>query len=172
LPKFANDTVTNYSRPTPSIDSSKSNTSDMQNSNSSVFEHRESSDCIMSKPMIKFVKAADCPKVVKTNKTKTARKSPVKYAEMYRSTSKSPKGNSQNNIDDKGYWDSGCSRHMTGNISNLSEYVPYDEGYVSFRQGGGKIAGKCIIKTGKLEFENVYFVKELKFRMYCVGKKL
>nr|GEY32478.1 hypothetical protein [Tanacetum cinerariifolium] len=30
------------------------------------------------------------------------------------------KGNSHNNIDDKGYWDSGCSRHMTGNISYLS----------------------------------------------------
>nr|GFC73322.1 hypothetical protein [Tanacetum cinerariifolium] len=25
-------------------------------------------------------------------------------------------GNSQNNIDDKGYWDSGCSRHMTGQL--------------------------------------------------------
>nr|GEY43470.1 hypothetical protein [Tanacetum cinerariifolium] len=40
-------------------------------------------------------------------------------------------GNSQNNTDDKGYWDSGCSRHMTGNISYLSEYEPYDGGYVS-----------------------------------------
>nr|GFD04459.1 hypothetical protein [Tanacetum cinerariifolium] len=29
-------------------------------------------------------------------------------------------GSSQNNIDDKGYWDSGCSRHITGNISYLS----------------------------------------------------
>nr|GEY25237.1 hypothetical protein [Tanacetum cinerariifolium] len=38
-------------------------------------------------------------------------------------------GNSQNNIDDKGYWDSGCSRHMTGNISYLSDYEPYDGGY-------------------------------------------
>nr|GEX52066.1 putative ribonuclease H-like domain-containing protein [Tanacetum cinerariifolium] len=221
----------------------------------------ESSSSIMSKPMIKFVKAADCPGVIKTNKTKTARKSPVKYAEMYRNTSKSPKvtaydcgvwvekgknwtknnfayknvtpraillktsrtpiainktnmnvaqpkmttfskiahlnvrrpfqgksivrtqsrvprvstadlgnmgeavkasacwiwrpkqnttkkgpngngGNSQNNIDDKGYWDSGCSRHITGNISYLSEYEPYDGGYVSFGQGGGKITGK------------------------------
>nr|GEV65729.1 hypothetical protein [Tanacetum cinerariifolium] len=59
-------------------------------------------------------------------------------------------------------WDSGCSRHMTGNISYLSEYEPYNRGYVSFRHGGGKITGKGIIKTGKLEFENVYFVKELK----------
>nr|GFB63199.1 hypothetical protein [Tanacetum cinerariifolium] len=48
---------------------------------------------------------------------------------------------------------------MTGNISYLSEYEPYDGGYVSFRHGGGKITGKGIIKTGKLEFENVYFVK-------------
>nr|GFB93055.1 ribonuclease H-like domain-containing protein [Tanacetum cinerariifolium] len=48
-------------------------------------------------------------------------------------------GNSQNNIDDKGYWDSGCSRHMTGNMSYLSEYEPYDGGYVSFGHGGGKI---------------------------------
>nr|GEV63783.1 ribonuclease H-like domain, reverse transcriptase, RNA-dependent DNA polymerase [Tanacetum cinerariifolium] len=278
-------------RPTPSIDSSKSNTSDLQKSNFFVSKHGESSSSIMSKPMIKFVKAADCPGVIKTNKTETARKSPVKYAEMYRNTSKSLKvrgnqrnwnnlksqqlgkdflmqnkacfkcghfdhlasdcgvwvekgktwpknnfthknvtpravllktgrtpiavnrtnmnvaqpkmtyfaktahsnvrrpfheklavrtqsrvprvstvtkkfptidskfstakstftadlgnkgkaGNSQNNIDDKGYWDSGCSWHMTGNISYLSEYEPYDGGYMSFGQGGGKINGK------------------------------
>nr|GFB79859.1 hypothetical protein [Tanacetum cinerariifolium] len=42
-------------------------------------------------------------------------------------------------IDDKGYWDSGCSRHMTGNISYLSNFEPFDEGYVSFGQGGCKI---------------------------------
>nr|GEW73494.1 hypothetical protein [Tanacetum cinerariifolium]GEW73507.1 hypothetical protein [Tanacetum cinerariifolium] len=125
----------------------------------------------------------DCAKV-KTNKAKAARKPSIKYAEMYRNTSKSPKGkavkasacwiwrpkqnttdkgpnsnsvsvifkkyqyidtqgNSQNNIDDKGYWDSGCSRHMTGNISYLSDYEPYDGGYVSFGQGGGKITGKA-----------------------------
>nr|GEV18223.1 hypothetical protein [Tanacetum cinerariifolium] len=57
--------------------------------------------------------------------------------------------------------DSGCSRHMTGNISYLSNYEPFDGGYVSFGQGGCKITGKGTIKTGKLEFENVYFVKVL-----------
>nr|GFC70301.1 hypothetical protein [Tanacetum cinerariifolium] len=56
-------------------------------------------------------------------------------------------GSSQNNIDDKGYWDSGCSRHMTGNISYLSNFEPFDEGYVSFSQGGCKITGKGTIKT-------------------------
>nr|GFA70114.1 hypothetical protein [Tanacetum cinerariifolium] len=305
LPEFVDDIVTDYSRPTPSIDTSKCNSSDLQSSNFYVSEHGESSDSIMSKPMIKFVKAADCPRITKTNNTENARKSTVKNAEMYRNTSKSPKvrgnqrnrnnlksqqlrkdflmqnkacfkcgyfdhlasdcgvwvekeetwpnntfahktvtpiavllktgktpisrpnmnvaqpkmtsfakiahsnvkrpfqgksavrtqprvprvsnvtkkfpivyskfftpkstfttdlenkekavkasacwiwrprqnttkqgpnyngGNSQNNIDDKGYWDSGCSRHMTGNISYLSEYEPYDGGYVSFGQ--------------------------------------
>nr|GFB94314.1 hypothetical protein [Tanacetum cinerariifolium] len=79
LPEFADDTITDYSRPSPSIES---NTSDLQNNNSSIFEHGESSSSIMSKPMIKFVKTADSPKVIKTNKTKTARKPPVKYAKM------------------------------------------------------------------------------------------
>ncbi|GJX60228.1 ribonuclease H-like domain-containing protein [Tanacetum coccineum] len=53
----------------------------------------------------------------------------------------------QDNIDDKGYWDSGCSRHMTGNISYRSEYEPYDGGYVSFGHGGGKITGKGTSST-------------------------
>nr|GFA51867.1 hypothetical protein [Tanacetum cinerariifolium] len=51
-------------------------------------------------------------------------------------------GSSQNNIDDKGYWNSGCSRHMTGNISYLSDFEPFNGGYVSFGQGGCKITGK------------------------------
>nr|GEZ89666.1 ribonuclease H-like domain-containing protein [Tanacetum cinerariifolium] len=79
-------------------------------------------------------------------------------------------GNSQNHIEDKGYWDSGCSRHMTGNISYLSDYEPFNGGYVSFGQGGYKITGKGTIKTGKLEFENVYFVKDLKYNLFSVSK--
>nr|GEY64295.1 hypothetical protein [Tanacetum cinerariifolium] len=91
LPEFVDDTVTDYSRPTPSIDTSKCNSSDLQSSNFYVSKHGESSDSIMSKPMIKFVKAANCPRVTKTNNTENARKSTVKYVEMYRNTSKSPK---------------------------------------------------------------------------------
>nr|GEV55507.1 ribonuclease H-like domain-containing protein [Tanacetum cinerariifolium] len=79
-------------------------------------------------------------------------------------------GSSQNNIDDKGYWDSGCSRHMTGNISYLSDYESFDGGYVSFGQGGCKITDKGTIKTSKLEFENVYFVKDLKYNLFSVSQ--
>nr|GEU57736.1 hypothetical protein [Tanacetum cinerariifolium] len=81
-----------------------------------------------------------------------------------------PLGSSQNNIDDKGYWDSGCSRHMTGNISYLSDYEPFDGRYVSLGQGGCKITRKGTIKTGKLEFENVYFIKDLKYNLFSVSQ--
>nr|GEW00019.1 retrovirus-related Pol polyprotein from transposon TNT 1-94 [Tanacetum cinerariifolium] len=83
---------------------------------------------------------------------------------------KSKKGSSHNKIDDKGYWDSGCSRHMTGNISYLFDFEPYDGGYVSFGQRGCKITGKGTIKTGKLEFENVYFVKDIKYNLFSVSQ--
>nr|GEX11967.1 hypothetical protein [Tanacetum cinerariifolium] len=114
---------------------------------------------VVSKPMIKFVKESGCPNATKVNNIKNARKPTVKYAEMYRNTSKSPRGIPRDNIDDKGYWDSGCSRHMTGNISYLSEYEPFNGGYVSFGHERGKITGKGLIKIDKLEFKNVYFVE-------------
>nr|GEW35829.1 hypothetical protein [Tanacetum cinerariifolium] len=79
-------------------------------------------------------------------------------------------GSSQNNIYDKGYWDYGCSRHMKGNISYLFDYEPFDGGYVSFGQGGCKITRKGTIKTGKHKFENVYFVKDLKYNLFSVSQ--
>ncbi|GKA45763.1 putative ribonuclease H-like domain-containing protein [Tanacetum coccineum] len=35
---------------------------------------------------------------------------------------------------------------------------------------GGKITGKGKIRIGKLDFEDVYFVKELKFNLFCVSQ--
>ncbi|GJV30617.1 ribonuclease H-like domain-containing protein [Tanacetum coccineum] len=72
--------------------------------------------------------------------------------------------------EDQGYVDSGCSRHMTGNMSYLSDFKEFDGGYVTFRGGakGGKITGKGTLKTGKLDFEDVYFVKELQFNHFSV----
>nr|GEX14539.1 ribonuclease H-like domain-containing protein [Tanacetum cinerariifolium] len=105
------------------------------------YKRGRSSSNVVSKPMIKFVKESSCPNATKVNNIENARKPTVKYAEMYKNTSQSPKGIPQDNIDDKGYWDSGCSRHMTGNISYLSEYEPFNGGYVSFGHGRGKITG-------------------------------
>ncbi|GKB59526.1 ribonuclease H-like domain-containing protein, partial [Tanacetum coccineum] len=64
LPEFVDDTVTDYSRPTPSVDV--------------------------------FVKETGCPSVSKDNNTENPRKPTVKYAEMYRNTSQSPKVRSNN----------------------------------------------------------------------------
>nr|GEW87879.1 putative ribonuclease H-like domain-containing protein [Tanacetum cinerariifolium] len=81
-------------------------------------------------------------------------------------------GNPQHALKDKGVIDSGCSRHMTGNMYYLSDFEELNGGYVSF--GGnlmsGKIYGKGKIKTGKLDFDDVYFVKELKFNLFGVSQ--
>ncbi|GJS21786.1 hypothetical protein Tco_0450418 [Tanacetum coccineum] len=69
-------------------------------------------------------------------------------------------------LNEKGFVDSGCSRHMSGNIAHLSDFKEFDGGFVTFGGGanGGRITGKGTIKTDKLDFEDVYFVKEgLKF---------
>ncbi|GJT53942.1 ribonuclease H-like domain-containing protein [Tanacetum coccineum] len=106
---------------------------------------------------------------------------PVKYAEMYRPKQLICRPNStvvnvvrENQVnaikasghpqkDDQGIVVQGCSRHMTGNMSYLSDFKEFDGGYVTFRGGakGGKITGKGTLKTGKLDFKDVYFVKEL-----------
>nr|GEV28993.1 hypothetical protein [Tanacetum cinerariifolium] len=78
LPEFADDIITNYTRPSPSVES---NPNDFKNSSSSAFENGESTSSILSKPEIKFMKPVDCSTVVKTDKKET--------------------GNSQINIDDK-----------------------------------------------------------------------
>nr|GEY72339.1 hypothetical protein [Tanacetum cinerariifolium] len=81
-------------------------------------------------------------------------------------------GHSHKQIEDQGHFDSGCSRHMTGNISYLTDFKEFDGGYVAFkgRAKGGKITGKCTIRTGKLNFEDVYFVKELQFNLFSASQ--
>ncbi|GKE42273.1 hypothetical protein Tco_1469557, partial [Tanacetum coccineum] len=51
--------------------------------------------------------------------------------------------------EDQGYVDSGCSRHMTRNMSYLSDFKEFYGGYVTFGGGakGGKITGKGTLKT-------------------------
>ncbi|GKA25969.1 putative ribonuclease H-like domain-containing protein [Tanacetum coccineum] len=50
---------------------------------------------------------------------------------------------SNSQLKDKGFVDSGCSRHMTRNIAHLSDFKDFDGGYVTFCGGahGGRITG-------------------------------
>ncbi|GKF65379.1 hypothetical protein Tco_0191896, partial [Tanacetum coccineum] len=81
-------------------------------------------------------------------------------------------GNPQQDLKDKGVIDSGCSRHMTGNRSYLTDYEEIDGGFVAFggNSKGEKIIGKGKIRTGKLDFKDVYFVNELKFNLFSVSQ--
>nr|GEW63339.1 ribonuclease H-like domain-containing protein [Tanacetum cinerariifolium] len=58
-------------------------------------------------------------------------------------------GNPQQDLQEKGVIDSGCSRHMTWNISYLTDYEEIDGGYVAFGSNPkrGKITGKGTIRT-------------------------
>nr|GEX32635.1 integrase, catalytic region, zinc finger, CCHC-type, peptidase aspartic, catalytic [Tanacetum cinerariifolium] len=85
IPEFADDTVTDYSRPSPAIESTSD---DAQNRNPFVPEIEASPSTISSKPFIKFVKAAHPPTVAKSDKKETIRKPSVKYAEQYKKPSK------------------------------------------------------------------------------------
>nr|GFA75585.1 hypothetical protein [Tanacetum cinerariifolium] len=138
LHEFADDTITDYSRPSPAI---KSNSDDLQNRNPSVTETGASS--IKTQVRVPRVPTVN-RKFPTVNRKFPTGNSNFSTADL---GNKEKAGNSHINIDDKGYWDSGCSRYMTGNISYLSDYEPFDGGYVSFGQGGCKITGKGTIKT-------------------------
>nr|GEV58510.1 putative reverse transcriptase domain-containing protein [Tanacetum cinerariifolium] len=92
LPECVDDTVTDYGRPSPTVESTSG---DDKNKNSSASKNEESTDNILSKPAVKFVKAAERST---TNKVETMKKPSVKYAEMYRRTTKKPndRGNQRN----------------------------------------------------------------------------
>ncbi|GJX95029.1 putative ribonuclease H-like domain-containing protein [Tanacetum coccineum] len=80
-----------------------------------------------------------------------------------------PKGISKS---DHAVVDSGCSNHMTGNKAYLLDYEEFNEGFVSFRSDpkGGKITCKGEIKTANLDFDDVYFINELKFNLFSVSQ--
>ncbi|GJR83583.1 putative ribonuclease H-like domain-containing protein [Tanacetum coccineum] len=74
--------------------------------------------------------------------------------------------------DDTGFINSGCSRHMTGNIAYLLDFKEFDGGYVTFRGGahGDRISGNGTLKADSLDFKDVYFVNELKFNLFSVSQ--
>nr|GEV56482.1 ribonuclease H-like domain-containing protein [Tanacetum cinerariifolium] len=81
-------------------------------------------------------------------------------------------GNPQLDLQERGVIDIGFSIHMTKNMSYLYEYEEIDGRYVAFGGDpkGGKITSKGKINTGKLDFKDVYFIKELKFNLFSVSQ--
>ncbi|GJX50134.1 putative ribonuclease H-like domain-containing protein [Tanacetum coccineum] len=80
-------------------------------------------------------------------------------------------GNPHKLTEDLGIVDSGCSRSMTGNRHRLENFQEFKGGNVTFGGGEGKITGKGTIRTAKLDFENVLYVKELQhFNLFSVSQ--
>ncbi|GJS08333.1 putative ribonuclease H-like domain-containing protein [Tanacetum coccineum] len=126
-----------------------------------------------AKPMSCFPKTAQStaqavntarPQAVNTAKPKT-----VKTARLNSAVVNAVRGKPQQ--DDTGFVDR-CSRNMTGNIAYLLDFKEFDRGYVTFGGGahGGRISGKGTLKTDSLDFEDVYFVNELKFNLFSVSQ--
>ncbi|KAI3681304.1 hypothetical protein L6452_36094 [Arctium lappa] len=81
-------------------------------------------------------------------------------------------GNQQ--LKGKSIWhvDSGCSRHMTGNMSCLQDFKHINGGHVAFGDNltGGKISGIGNVTKGKMKFEDVYYVDQLKYNLLSVSQ--
>nr|GEU55425.1 hypothetical protein [Tanacetum cinerariifolium] len=87
-------------------------------------------------------------------------------------TVKATQDNSQHTLKNKGVINSSFSRYINGNISYLFDFKELNRGYVAFggNPKGGKITGKGKIKTGTIDFDDVYFVKELKFNLFSFSQ--
>ncbi|GKF23155.1 hypothetical protein Tco_0075477, partial [Tanacetum coccineum] len=81
-------------------------------------------------------------------------------------------GNPQQDLKDKRVIDSRSSRHMTRNKSYLQIMKKLMEDLLPLEviPKEGKLLGKGKIRTSKLDFEDVYFVKELKFNLFNVSQ--
>nr|GEU99457.1 retrovirus-related Pol polyprotein from transposon TNT 1-94 [Tanacetum cinerariifolium] len=107
------------------------------------------------------------PKVV--NEPKVWFDAPI--IEEYEFDSDDEYDNPHQTLKGKGIVDSGYSKHMTGNKAYLVDYQDFNGGPVAFGGSKGQITGKGKIRTGKLDFEDVYFGKELQhFNLFSVSQ--
>nr|GFA64811.1 ribonuclease H-like domain-containing protein [Tanacetum cinerariifolium] len=81
-------------------------------------------------------------------------------------------GKSKSALKDKGVINSGCSRHMTGTrpICLILKSLMEDMLPLVVTPRVVRLQEKGKIKTGKLDFDDVYFVKELKFNLFSVSQ--
>ncbi|GJU99611.1 putative ribonuclease H-like domain-containing protein [Tanacetum coccineum] len=83
---------------------------------------------------------------------RTSKLNVIAYKTGFESVEARLLGNPQMDLQDQGVIDSGCSRHMTRNMSYLIDYEEIDEGYVAFggNPKGGKITSRAERKNRTL----------------------
>ncbi|KAJ9557792.1 hypothetical protein OSB04_012406 [Centaurea solstitialis] len=68
--------------------------------------------------------------------------------------------------------DSGCSRHMTGIMSLLEDFKKFEGGHVAIGDNptGGMISGKGKVSKGKMTFDDVFYVEQLRYNLLNVSQ--
>nr|GEZ11262.1 retrovirus-related Pol polyprotein from transposon TNT 1-94 [Tanacetum cinerariifolium] len=122
---------------------------------------------------VKSDKQVDKPKMVTQNSKADRKDYKVSTVEGNEVTAvKTSVGESTTSFKVQRNVDSGFPRHMTWNKALLTDYQDIDGGFVTF--GGstkcGKTTGIGKIRTNKIYFEDVFFVKELKFNLFFVSQ--
>nr|GEW58040.1 uncharacterized mitochondrial protein AtMg00810-like [Tanacetum cinerariifolium] len=110
-----------------------------------------------SESKLKTVKFVKTIKHVKSSRKSVNQEGSNRQTNTFGKTVKVLKGNPQQELQEKGVIDSGCSRHMTRNMSYLSEYEEIDGGYVAFGgdSKGGKITDtKCVFLSHNFKLLN------------------
>ncbi|KAI3820081.1 hypothetical protein L1987_13937 [Smallanthus sonchifolius] len=80
-------------------------------------------------------------------------------------------GHSKGTISNHWYVDSGCSRHMTGNMALLQDVKPFRGGYVALAgEKGGSITCQGVVSNGYVSFDNVNFCEQLKPNLLSVSQ--
>ncbi|GJZ98387.1 putative ribonuclease H-like domain-containing protein, partial [Tanacetum coccineum] len=69
---------------------------------------------------------------------------------------------------DPRFVDSGCSRHMTGNITHISDFKDFDRGYVTF--SGGAYGGRITSKGKKVSPKTSHLLAVKRIFRYLKGK--
>nr|GEX65257.1 ribonuclease H-like domain-containing protein [Tanacetum cinerariifolium] len=129
--------------------------------------HAHSIDTKSKSPIRRHITCSPSPKTSNSSPRVTAAQALVVSAAKGK---KGKWGNPQYALKDKGVIDSGCSQHMTGNMSYLSDFEELNGGYVTFggNPKGGKFSSKGKIKTGNVDegFLVGYSVNSKAFRVF------
>ncbi|GJR61334.1 ribonuclease H-like domain-containing protein [Tanacetum coccineum] len=162
--------LVNASRQNPSSQAAETSTARKVNTARPIVnEIRQRNNFYKShSPIKRTFNKSTAPKANFTNhKVNIAEDKTISVVKGYRETADDP----QKALKNKGIVDSGYSKHMTGNKAYLVEYQDYNGGPIAFGGSKGYISGKGKIKTGKLDFEDVCFVKELQhFNLFSVSQ--
>ncbi|GJU22338.1 ribonuclease H-like domain-containing protein [Tanacetum coccineum] len=123
------------------------------------------------KPIVNRVRPANVFYKTHSSSSRPFKKTTVLRTDFSKQKVNAAKDYPHRALKNKGIVDSGCSRHMTGNKAYLAEFQDFNGGPVAFGGSKGYITGKGKIKTGKLDFEDVCFVKELQhFNLFSVSQ--